>query len=337
MRLVQIQHPFAGRRLALVEEPRLRLFQNLPSLLEAANRAIRDSRSLQELLTADLSEMNLDYDAVYRGQSEWGLLPAADHPTEPARCVVSGTGLTHKKSAANRDAMHQSGGAAGAAAPVTDSMKIYQWGAEGGRPAEGAIGVQPEWFYKGNGTILRAHGEPLDVPDFADDGGEEPEIAGIYLIGPDGQPYRLGFATGNEFSDHQMERKNYLYLAPSKLRTCSLGPEIVLDETFANLSGTVRVERSGTTLWSHEIGTGEANMVHSLANLEYHHFKYPLHCRPGDLHVHFFGADAFSFGDGVALADGDMMEVAWNDMGRPLRNPIQIVSTPPALLTVKTL
>lgn len=337
MRLVQIQHPREGRRLALVAEPHLRLMQTFPSLFDAANRAIQNAQPLQELLKADLSETILDYDAVYSGRSEWRLLPAADHPQEAARCVVSGTGLTHKKSAANRDAMHQSGGQAAAAAPVTDSMKIYQWGAEGGRPAEGMIGVQPEWFYKGSGTILRAHGEPLDVPDFGDDGGEEPEVAGIYLIGPDGQPYRIGFATGNEFSDHQMERKNYLYLAPSKMRTCSIGPEIVLDETFTHLTGTVRLERDGATFWSHGIATGEENMVHSLTNLEHHHFKYPHHCRPGDLHVHFFGADAFSFGEGIALADGDMMEVAWTDMGRPLRNPIRIVTDSPALVTVKTL
>jgi len=334
MRLVQLQHPVEGRRLAVVEEPFLRLVQTFPSLFHAANQTIQSSRPLQELITADLSQTTLDYDAVYGGQSEWKLLPAADHPMEAGRCHVSGTGLTHMKSAANRDAMHQSGGAA-AAAPVTDSMKIYQWGAEGGRPAEGAIGVQPEWFYKGNGSILRAHGEALDVPEFGDDGGEEPEVAGIYLIGPDGQPYRIGFVTGNEFSDHEMERKNYLYLAPAKLRTCSIGPEIVLDETFANLTGTVRVQRGDTTVWSHAINTGEANMVHSLTNLEYHHFKYPLHRRAGDLHVHFFGADAFSFGDGVTLADGDMMEVQWNEMGRPLRNPIKIISTPPALFTVK--
>ncbi len=337
MRLVQIQHPVEGRRLALVAEPQLRLMQTFASIFDAATQAIEASQPLQALLTADLSDTMLEYDAVYSGASEWKLLPAADHPKEPARCVVSGTGLTHKKSAANRDAMHQNGGPAVAAPPITDSMKIYQWGEESGRPEPGRIGVQPEWFYKGNGTLLRAHGEPLEVSNFADDGGEEPEVAGIYLVGPDGQPYRIGFVTGNEFSDHQMERKNYLYLAPSKLRACSIGPEIVLDETFANLSGTVRVERGGTTLWSHEIETGEANMVHSLANLEYHHFKYPLHCRPGDLHVHFFGADAFSFGDGVTLADGDMMEVAWNRMGRPLRNPIQITNTPPTLLTVKTL
>ena len=33
-------------------------------------------------------------------------------------------------------------------------------------------------------------------------------------------------AQGNEFSDHRFEKKNYLNLAGSKLRTCSIGPEL---------------------------------------------------------------------------------------------------------------
>src|SRR5207253_1624965 len=142
----------------------------------------------------------MDYEVIYQSVTEWKLLPPLDHPTEPARCLVSGTGLTHSKGAANRDAMHQT--PQGQASTQTPSMQIYQWGVEGGRPAPGEIGIQPEWFYKGCGTILRAHSEPLEVPDFAEDGGEEPEIAGLYLIGEDGQPCRLGFAIGNEFSDH---------------------------------------------------------------------------------------------------------------------------------------
>ena len=40
------------------------------------------------------------------------------------------------------------------------------------------------------------------VPDFAEDFGEEPELTGLYVIADDGQPYRIGFALGNEFSDH---------------------------------------------------------------------------------------------------------------------------------------
>ena len=39
---------------------------------------------------------------------------------------------------------------------MTDSMRMFQWGVEGGRPAEGEIGIAPEWFYKGNGSMLRA-------------------------------------------------------------------------------------------------------------------------------------------------------------------------------------
>ena len=33
-------------------------------------------------------------------------------------------------------------------------MRIYRIGIEGGRPARGTIGAQPEWFYKGTGAIL---------------------------------------------------------------------------------------------------------------------------------------------------------------------------------------
>ena len=65
-------------------------------------------------------------------------------------------------------------------------------------------------------------------------------------------------------------------------------------------------------------------MSHTIANLEHHHFKYDVHRRPGDAHLHFFGADAFSFGDGIKLEDGDVMVIAFEGFGRPLRNPIQM-------------
>ncbi|HZO91731.1 MAG TPA: AraD1 family protein [Chthonomonadaceae bacterium] len=322
MRLVQLHHPRQGRRVAVVEGERLWLLGRHATIYECALAAIERRERLAEVVAADLSDQALDYDPIYAGNSEWRLLPAFDHPDEPARCLVSGTGLTHRQGAVNRDAMHQSGQAGPPV--VTDSMRMYEWGVAGGRPEPGQIGAQPEWFYKGCGTILRAHGEPLEVPAFADDGGEEPEIAGAYLIGTEGQPYRVGFAIGNEFSDHQMEKKNYLYLAPSKLRTCSLGPELAVDAPFDEITGAVRIERNGEVIWSHPIATGEAHMVHTLANLEHHHFKYPQHRRPGDAHIHFFGTGAFSFGAGVALADGDVMAVAVEGYGRPLRNPIRI-------------
>ena len=117
-------------------------------------------------------------------------------------------------------------------------MRMYRWGVEGGKPAPGEIGVAPEWFYKGNGTSLRAHNEALTIPGFSEDGGEEPEIAGVYLIDDAGVPRRIGFTQGNEFSDHEFERRNYLYLAASKLRTCAIGPELVIGAGFDDVPGT---------------------------------------------------------------------------------------------------
>ncbi len=43
-------------------------------------------------------------------------------------------------------------------ADLTDSMRMFRAGLEGGRPAAGAVGAAPEWFFKGTGGILRAHG-----------------------------------------------------------------------------------------------------------------------------------------------------------------------------------
>src|SRR5207248_11421366 len=233
------------------------------------------------------------------------------------------------RSAANRQAMHAAG------AQVTDSMRMYQSGVEGGRPAPGVPGVSPEWFYKGNGFAVRAHNEPLDVPPYAEDGGEEPEIAGVYFIDAAGQPRRVGMTTGNEFSDHLLEKRNYLYLASSKLRTCAIGPELVLDPVFDLVPGEVSIYRGDTVLWTKSIRTGEAAMCHSLANIEHHHFKFEAHRRPGDVHIHFFGADAFGFGEGVRLCDGDVMKVEFAGFGRALMNPIRIAARSEELVEIR--
>jgi hypothetical protein len=110
-----------------------------------------------------------------------------------------------------------------------------------------------------------------------------------------------------------------------------------VDAPFDNVSGQVRVERDGQTLWSQTLASGEANMVHSLSNLEYHHFKYSAHRRPGDAHVHFFGTGGFSFGAGVRLQEGDSMVVAFEGYGRPLCNPLHIDAAPPSLIDIGVL
>jgi hypothetical protein len=328
-RLVQLKRG-AERRVALVKEPRLRLLAGVSSVHALARAAVSAGKSLAALALESVSREVIDYDSVYHAKSEWRLLPPVDHPEEPARCLVSGTGLTHLGSAKDRQAMHEAKDA-----ELTDSMKMFRWGVEGGRPAPGKIGAAPEWFYKGNGTILRAHGQPLLVPSYAEDGGEEGEIAGVYFIGPDGTPFRLGMVVGNEFSDHRFEKKNYLNLAGSKIRTCAIGPELLVEPQFQSVPGKVVIERAAKVLWSKEIISGEAEMCHSLRNIEHHHFKFETHRRPGDVHVHYFGACSLSFGAGVQLADGDVMQIQFEGFGRPLRNPLATDNTPAQLVTTK--
>jgi hypothetical protein len=252
--------------------------------------------------------------------AEGRMLPPIDHP-DPAHLIATGTGLTHLGSASTRDAMHKSDQQA-AEAPLTDSMKMFRMGLEGGRPAPGDIGVQPEWFYKGNGYSVAAPGAPLPSPAFAEDAGEEPEIAGIYVIGHDGVPYRVGFALANEFSDHVMERVNYLYLAHSKLRSLSFGPEIRTGALPRSVSGTSRILRNGRTVWEKPFLSGEDNMSHTIANLEHHHFKYPLFRQSGDIHVHMFGTATLSFADGIRTEPGDVFEISEPQFGLPLTNSV---------------
>ena len=206
-----------------------------------------------------------------------------------------------------------------------------------GRPAPGQIGAQPEWFFKGLGTIVRAHGEPLEVPNYSGDGGDEAEIAGVYVIAPDGTPCRVGLVQGNEFSDHVIEAKNYLYLAHSKLRHCSIGPELIVDADFSDVPGKISIDRAGQPIWQAPLASGERWMCHTLANLEHHHFKTSFHRRPGDAHIHFFGADMFSFKDRLELEDGDEMVINFENFGRPLRNPIAIDRSPERCVAVKAL
>ena len=147
---------------------------------------------------------------------------------------------------------------------------------------------------------------------------------------------RVGYALGNEYSDHVMERRNYLYLAHSKLRQCSFGPELLVGELPSEVTGTVRIVRDGEDAWQGELISGEANMCHSIANLEQHHFKYAGFRRPGDVHVYYFGASALSCAAGLCDAARRRVRGGVADLRRPLRNPLLRGTHPkPCVIAVK--
>jgi hypothetical protein len=287
------------------------------TVYQLARKALGERKTIEQLLSTEPVDAPIPYADLLRDER---LLPPLTHP-DPAHCLVSGTGLTHLGSAAARDAMHAK---LTGAAELTDSMKMFKAGVEGGKPAGAKPGMQPEWFYKGTGRNVVASGRPLLSPDFAEDHGEEPELVGLYVIDDDGRPARLGFAIGNEFSDHVTERRNYLLLAHSKLRQCGVGPMLNTGTPPAHLEGASRIRRDGAVIWQKPFLTGEANMCHTFANLEYHHFKYKQHRVPGDVHLHFFGTATVSFVDDIKLQAGDEFEIDLPALGAPLVNRLLI-------------
>lgn len=316
MNLIQFLDDQNVRRVGQVnaDQQTITAFALPATIRDLALSAHRAHTTLADFLATQPRGETISYDELIANQR---LLQPLDHP-DPAHCLVTGTGLTHLGSAQSRDAMH----AKLQADTLTDSMKMFKLGLEGGKPAEGQIGVAPEWFYKGDGSCVVAPEAPIELPAFAEDGGEESEVVGLYVIADDGTPLRVGFALGNEYSDHKLERQNYLYLAHSKLRQCSFGPELLVGDLPDHVEGVSRILRNSEVIWTSEWLSGEANMSHTIANLEHHHFKYAQFRRPGDVHVHYFGAAVLSCLSGLVAEPGDVFEITAPVFGAPLRNSL---------------
>lgn len=330
MRLVQFVLPQLGRRVGVVrDQVVIDLTSTLPecrSVYDLFQRSVslnqRLAATIAELLDRDISSQ-YPYEQLLAGVPGGDgpyLLAPLDHP-EPSRLMISGTGLSHLGSVQSRDQMH---GGTQSEVPQTDSARMFEMGLKGGRPEQDQRGTAPEWFYKGDGFNLRGPQATLEIPAFALDGGEEPEIVGCYIIDPQGQPRRLGFVLGNEWSDHATETINYLYLAPSKLRMCSVGPSLQVTDEFSDIPLRCTVSRNGKTIYdSGELRSGESHMCHSLRNMEDHHFKYPEHRRPGDMHMHFFGTSRLSFSSrDWKYQAGDVIRIEAPGFCEPLVNVV---------------
>ncbi len=335
MKLIQLSNVDNSRIVGLVLENKVfnitKANNEFETTYKLINYSITNNQNLDELLNKLLDKANpidFSYDEILNSNNKNELpkiLVPIDHP-DPYRLFISGTGLTHTGSVKSRDMMHNDNEEK---KDQTDSAKMFQMGIKGGKPEEGKIGVAPEWFYKGNGTNLKGPNDLLEIPNFSLDGGEEPEVVGCYFIDPEGNPVRLGFTLGNEFSDHETEQINYLYLAHSKMRNCSIGPELDTSLEFKDISINCDIERDGGKIYkSGPIKSGEEYMSHSLSNMEYHHFKYDIHRLPGDLHLHYFGTSQLSYSTrDWKFKSGDKIIISSEEFDGSLKNEVKKVNS----------
>ncbi|WKN43775.1 AraD1 family protein [Tunicatimonas pelagia] len=319
MKIIQFLNPDATPTVGLVQQGSVRVLNEVDSVYQLVQLAWDNQHALSEMIDYYASETRVSYQEIAKDKR---LLPPLTHP-DPYHTWVTGTGLTHLGSAASRDTMHKITGSK-KESDLTDSMRMFEMGVKGGQMTDGNPGVQPEWFYKGNGLSVVAPEQPIPQPTFALDGGEEPEIVGLYIIDKTREPQRIGFTLGNEFSDHKMEKINYLYLAHSKLRKCAYGPELLVGKLPPKIEGTSKIIRDNEVLWEKNFLTGEEHMSHNLENLEHHHFKYELFRQPGDVHIHFFGTSVVSFADQIKTQPEDVFEISADCFTHPLVNPLAV-------------
>jgi len=133
MRLIQYRQKNGSRKVGLVTEDgdHVRPIKGVATIFELANLAIDKRKPLAKLAEKRATDERVDYLALLKAGR---VLVPLDHP-EPARFLVTGTGLTHLGSADARNKMHAA--THGGDAPESDSMKIFRMGIKGGKPAEG--------------------------------------------------------------------------------------------------------------------------------------------------------------------------------------------------------
>jgi hypothetical protein len=188
-------------------------------------------------------------------------------------------------------------------------------------PADGE--GPPSWFFRGSGSTLVGAEQPLPLPGFAPAGAPVAQLLGLYVIADDGTPCQAGWALGHPVVDPALAMGSGA--GHARLRCTAVGPELLIGALPAELPAIARARRKTAVVGERRFDLGTASRTHSYADLARDHFRYQMHRRPGDVHVHCFGTSA----PDTALATGDDLtfELECAAFGLPLRNRVTISET----------
>ena len=200
-------------------------------------------------------------------------------------------------------------------------MRMFLMGGEGGKPTGAGGRRAAGMVLQGRRPNHRRARRALAMPRFAQDGGEEPEIAGVYLIDADGAPVRLGYVLATSSPT----------TSPSAATTCgwrtpSCGPPPWAPSyCWASfpMTSAARAGSCGTAS-----GLGEAVPVRGGQHVPFagQPRAPPLQVRrlppPRRRTRHFFGTATPSFSDGFRTEEGDVFEIEAKPFTLPVRNPL---------------
>jgi hypothetical protein len=211
--------------------------------------------------------------------------------------------------------------------PLEHPVPTRCWvtGSEGAKAGADAV---TSWFFRGSGSTLVGAGQPLPLPAFAPQGVPVPQLVGLFVIADDGVPCQVGWCLGHPIVDAALA--SGAGAGHARLRATAIGPELLLGDLPAELPAVAKVLRGGKTVAERAFDLGPAGMARPFADLARDHFRYGMHRRPGDVHVHCFGTGmAPTVADAPSPAAADQVfELGCAPLGLPLRNRLVVVDAP---------
>ena len=136
MRIIQYRGRDGARRVGVAsDDGHVRTIRGATTTYDLAVEAIRKKQSIERIIENRLSN---EKDTMAEIISEKRIHVPFHHP-DPYHQIITGTGLSHLGSASARNSMHTK--LSKDESSMTDSMKMFKWGLEGGKPNTTDIGT----------------------------------------------------------------------------------------------------------------------------------------------------------------------------------------------------
>jgi len=120
------------------DDGHVRTIRGATTTYDLATEAIRKKQSIERIIEDRISN---EKDTMTEIISEKRIHVPFHHP-DPYHQIITGTGLSHLGSASARNSMHAK--LSQDESSMTDSMKMFKWGLDGGKPNATDIGTQAE-------------------------------------------------------------------------------------------------------------------------------------------------------------------------------------------------
>ncbi|MEE6666161.1 hypothetical protein PS423_01955 [Pediococcus acidilactici] len=170
-----------------------------------------------------------------------------------------------------------------------------------------------DWYYKGNGNVLRKDGDYLVLPLYGLWGGLETEILMVHLINENLEPVYLGYTLAIDFTNTGLRRRNKSLKNLSHISQTMVANEIATSSFPEYDIAHTNITRGGKVIWNSDASAGKRNMWMNPKKLINFLFRNKEILLPGMIFYTLTGATMSSDKAGIHLKKGDKINSYLSD------------------------